>query len=212
MRFSDDLKIILASGSPRRKNLLRQIELNFTVQVSSASEAYDPADDPADIVQTLALKKAQQVADDNKTTDSLVIGADTIVVHEDSILEKPATTLDAQKMLNQLSGDTHQVLTGVALVKNTGPGNKQNSLTFFEMTEVYFCELNEFEIHEYVQSGSPMDKAGGYGIQDHRGSLFVQKITGDYYNVVGFPLHSFYQNLKDFAPELISYSTNDSAS
>lgn len=204
------MNIILASGSPRRKRLLQQINLDFTVQVSNASEAFDPAETPENIVQTLALRKAQRVIEENKDTDTLVIGADTIVVFKGSILEKPASTLEAKNMLKKLSGNTHQVLTGVALVKSFASGNKQKSLTFFEDTDVLFGELEEFEIQEYVQSGSPMDKAGGYGIQDDWGSLFVKNITGDYYNVVGFPLHLFYQKLKEFAPELIPRSINDS--
>lgn len=190
------MKIILASGSPRRKKLLEQIQLEFTVQASGAGEDYDSNDPPSDIVQYLALKKANRVAGGKQ--DVLVIGADTLVVFRDKILEKPAGVNEAVGMLKSLCGETHQVYTGVALVKVGGKGNIEAETTFFERTEVTFGTLDDDEILEYVKSGSPMDKAGGYGIQDDKGCLFIEKINGDYYNVVGFPLHSFYKNMKRF--------------
>ncbi len=204
------MNIILASGSPRRKLLLRQINFNFTVQISTAKEDYDPTKNPAVIVKELALRKAQQVADKYNQTDALIIGADTIVVLENTILEKPATKDEAHEMLTKLSGNTHQVLTGVALIKNVDLGNKQQAFTFVERTDVTFGELDDFEMQEYVQTGSPMDKAGAYGIQDDWGALFVEKINGDYYNVVGFPLHAFYKNMKSFAPEYLPHSIKES--
>ncbi|WP_310684608.1 Maf family protein [Aliifodinibius sp. S!AR15-10] len=204
------MKIILASGSPRRKQLLKQINVDFTVQVSNADEQYDATKEPADIVQMLAMRKAEQVADENDSADVLVIGADTIVVKGQAILEKPETTTDAEEMLLDLSDTTHQVLTGVAIVKSFTAGNKREVLTFFESTDVTFGKLDKFEIREYVASGSPMDKAGAYGIQDDWGALFVKHIKGDFYNVVGLPLHSLYQKLKIFAPELVSISINSS--
>jgi septum formation protein len=204
------VKIILASGSPRRKQLLKQINVDFTVQVSNADERYDASKEPADIVQMLALRKAEQIADENDSSDVLVIGADTIVVKGQTILEKPATTTDAEQMLLDLSNTTHQVLTGVAIVKNFMAGNKREVLTFYESTDVTFGKLEKFEIREYVATGSPMDKAGGYGIQDDWGALFVKQIKGDFYNVVGLPLHALYQKLKVFAPELVSISINSS--
>ncbi|MFH5831823.1 Maf family protein [Halalkalibaculum sp. DA3122] len=202
------MNIILASGSPRRKRLLEQLNLDFEVQASNASETYNPDLPPEEIVQNLALRKARQVAGEHRGSDQLVIGADTIVVFGQSILEKPATLREAEQMLRTLSGNTHQVLTGVALVKTSSPGNKQEILTFFQSTDVVFGELDEIEIQQYVQSGLPMDKAGAYGIQDEGGSLFVKRINGDYYNVVGFPLRLFYQKLKKFAPELLHPGLN----
>lgn len=196
------MKIILASRSPRRKKLLEQIGLPFTVEPSEVSEAYDPDDSPQKIVCELALQKARQVA--RGKTDALIIGADTLVVLDDTILEKPGTTQEAMKILSRLSGSTHQVLTGVALLKTEKKGNIDAVNTFFERTDVTFAKLTEDEIHKYVETGSPMDKAGAYGIQDDHGALFVKEIKGDYYNVVGFPLHSFYTILKQFAPELIA--------
>lgn len=190
------MNIILASGSPRRKKLLDQIQLDFSVQSSDVSEEFDTTLAPQDIVQNLALRKGRQVAAGKK--DALVIGADTLVVFKGNILEKPSTRNEAVKMLQTLSGETHQVYTGVALIKVGRTGNIQGTTTFFEQTDVTFGHIDNDEINEYVNSGSPMDKAGGYGIQDDKGCLFVEKINGDYYNVVGFPLHSFYHKMKHF--------------
>ena len=203
------MRIILASGSPRREKLLQQINLDFSVHVSDASEDYDPRDDPPEIVKKLALRKAMQVAAEYQEEPVMVIGADTIVVYENEILEKPVNAAEAHEMLQKLSNTVHQVLTGVAVVKSDKPGKKNDVLTFVECTDVTFGVLDEDKIREYVQTGDPMDKAGGYGIQDDWGSIFVRKINGDYYNVVGFPLHSFYHKLKEFAPELVPRSIKD---
>ncbi|MDZ7694213.1 MAG: Maf family protein [Balneolaceae bacterium] len=172
------MKVILASGSPRRKKLLEQINLNFEVQVSNASEDYKQDQEPSNIVQELALRKAEQIAGhgQNATQDLLVIGADTLVVFDNEILEKPATEEEACVMLEKLANSHHEVLTGVALIKKYVDGNKTNVLTFVEKTMVIFGDIEKSEIHEYVQSGSPMDKAGGYGIQDDWGSVFVKKL------------------------------------
>ena len=195
--------IILASGSPRRKKLLNQVGLSFDVQVSSVDEDFNTNQSPEDIVQELALRKAKDIA--RNTAEALVIGADTIVVFEDKILEKPAGESEAEQMLRRLSGTVHQVYTGVALVKVDDKHNIIDKRTFFECTNVFFGDLNPNYITEYVQSGSPMDKAGGYGIQDDFGAIFVKRIEGDYYNVVGFPLHSFYNVMETFAPEYIPH-------
>ena len=196
------MNIILASASPRRKELLSRIGLPFTAEASSASEAYDSNSSPAGIVRELAQRKARQVA--RGKHDALVIGADTIVLFQGLLLEKPSNFDDAFRMLRRLNDNTHEVLTGVALIKVDDEGNIAGETTFYERTEVTFGKLEEDEIRKYVESGSPMDKAGGYGIQDNWGALFVKKINGDYYNVVGFPLHSFYDALKRFAPELVA--------
>jgi len=156
---------------------------------------------PAKIVQQLAMRKAKDIA--LQSRDALVIGADTIVVFRNQILEKPVDSSDAEQMLQQLSGQTHQVFTGVALCKVNTSHNITESTTFVESTDVIFGDLNPRDIEAYVAGGSPMDKAGGYGIQDDFGAIFVRRIEGDYYNVVGFPLHSFYNMMKSFAPEII---------
>lgn len=194
-------KTVLASGSPRRKKLLQQINLPFDVQVSSVDETFDPDLPASRIVQQLALRKARDIA--QKNTDALIIGADTIVVFEDEILEKPADNPEARQMLQQLSGKTHQVQTGVALCKVGLSHNITDTLTFVEKTDVTFGNLDSRDIKTYVAGGSPMDKAGGYGIQDDFGAIFVKRIEGDYYNVVGFPLHRFYNIMKSFAPEFL---------
>lgn len=193
--------IILASASPRRKKLLQQINLSFTVHPSSVDESYDPALSPGEIVTELALRKARDVAP--QYSNALIIGADTIVTFNKQILEKPKDPQEAQEMLHQLSDNVHQVLTGVALCKVDSSNNISNSLTFVERTNVKFGNLNSDDIKKYARGGSPLDKAGGYGIQDDFGAVFVKRIEGDYYNVVGFPLHSFYNALHSFAPEIL---------
>ncbi len=199
--------IILASASPRRKKLLELINLPFEVIPSPVGEAFDPNLSPAEIVETLALRKAKDVA--SGKAGKLVIGADTIVVFEEEILEKPESPEHAVEMLQRLSGDTHQVFTGVALVKTGSEGNIQEICTFAERTDVVFGELDPEDIKGYVDSGSPMDKAGAYGIQDDLGALFVKGIEGDYYTVVGFPLYAFYQKMKQFAPEYLHESKQE---
>jgi len=194
--------IILASASPRRKKLLQQVNLDFQVHPSSVDESYNPELSPDKIVCQLALRKANEVAP--KYPNALVIGADTIVTFKDDILEKPATTDEAANMLQRLSGQTHQVYTGVALCKTDEANNILDRSTFFEITNVTFGDLNPTDIDAYIAGGSPMDKAGGYGIQDDFGAIFVKRIEGDYNNVVGFPLYSFYNTVRKFAPRALS--------
>lgn len=193
--------IILASGSPRRKKLLRQINLPFRVEVSHAEEDYDSSLPASDIVQLLARRKAETIAGHHN--HALIIGADTIVVHRNNILEKPADAAEARSMLQQLSDERHIVYTGVALCKIDGPHNRQIR-TFAEQTEVTFGQLHSEDIRHYVESGNPMDKAGAYGIQDDYGALFVKKIYGDYNTVIGLPLHALYQHLQSFAPSFLA--------
>ena len=193
--------IILASGSPRRKKLLQQIGFSFDVEVSSVDESYGPGLSGTEVVRLLAERKARDIAQQQQ--DALVIGADTIVVFRDQILEKPGTPSEAVQMLHRLSNQTHQVLTGVTLCKVDYQQNILDISTFVESTDVRFGELHPDDINRYVAGGSPMDKAGSYGIQDDFGAIFVQHIKGDYYNVVGFPLHRFYNEMHRFAPEFL---------
>jgi septum formation protein len=193
--------LILASGSPRRKKLLEQFNRPFQVHSSSADEHYDAGETPDTIVQTLALRKAADVAQHHH--GSVIIGADTIVVHRAAILEKPESPEHAFAMLERLSNDTHQVFTGVSLIKTDKKGTIINKKTFYEITAVTFGMLEKSEIQQYIAGGRPMDKAGGYGIQDDRGAFFVKRIEGDYYNVVGLPLFALHNQLKSFAPELL---------
>lgn len=193
--------IILASQSPRRRKLLEQIKLDFIIEPSSCDESINADEDPPAIVQTLALRKAEDVAENKR--NALIIGADTIVVFNNQILGKPFSKKEAKNMLHTLGGSRHKVLTGVALVKTDPKENILKKETFVEETEVFFGHLTETEVEAYVAGGSPMDKAGGYGIQDDWGALFVERIEGDYNNVVGLPLYALYQHIKSFAPEVL---------
>jgi septum formation protein len=188
--------IILASQSPRRAHLLNQIGLTFIIQPSSVPEVIDPAESSEENVMRLALLKANEVA--SRCDDGIVIGSDTIVVIDGMVLGKPESKDHAIAMLNQLSGRTHSVYTGFALVDVT----TKKSYIAHERTEVTFRTLTLNEITQYVDSGSPMDKAGSYGIQDDFGAVFVEKISGDYYTVVGFPLSKFYTAFIAFARNL----------
>ena len=192
--------LILASGSPRRQALLEYLSIPFAIQPSTVSEDITGSPSPPAVVRELALRKADDIAANNK--GAITIGADTIVVHNEHILGKPETPQEAQKRLRSLSNSTHQVLTGVALVKTNRSSRKVAQQTFFKSTSVTFGQPDETEIDAYVASGQPMDKAGAYGIQDNWGAIFVKGIEGDYYNIVGLPIHTLYHQLKDFAPEL----------
>lgn len=180
-------KLILASNSPRRKELLQQIGLEFQVRVSDAQEVITKTD-PGEVVEELAKIKAKTVAD-QLSGDELVIGADTVVVLEGEILGKPRDRQDAFAMLSRLQGNTHQVYTGVALI------SKEETQVFYEMTEVTMYEMNQEEIRSYIETGEPMDKAGAYGIQG-KAAAYVKGILGDYNNVVGLPLAQVYQKIK----------------
>lgn len=193
--------IVLASQSPRRKKLLDLLNLKFSIEPSSCDETYGNNEHPSDIVQNLALRKATDVSKGKPS--SLIIGADTLVVFKNMILGKPNSAEEAGKMLAKLSENKHEVLTGVALIKTDQQGNIGQKETFVEETIVQFGTLGAEEIENYVQNGSPMDKAGSYGIQDDWGATFVKRIEGDYYNVVGLPLYALYQHLKEFAPEVL---------
>jgi septum formation protein len=172
-------RLILASGSPRRKELLEMANLPFEILASDIQERVPENATPEEIVQSLAYQKAKAIAD--MESDAYVLGADTIVVYNGLILGKPKTEQDAFETLKMLSGHTHEVLTGVAILSS------RQKMTFYERTKVTFWELTDEEILNYIASGEPMDKAGSYGIQG-RGSLFVKRIEGDYFSVVGLPI------------------------
>lgn len=188
------MEIILASGSPRRKELMGILGHPFTVRVSDADEQTDPALPPYFIVEQLSLLKASAVASEVKGEgkEAIVIGADTVVVFKDAILTKPVDAQEAKAMLLSLSGNWHSVLTGVT-VMNT---KNAKSETFYVETKVHFIALTEEQIDAYVKTGEPLDKAGAYGIQG-KGGLFVDKIDGDYFNVVGLPMCKLAEVLKN---------------
>ena len=182
-------EIILASASPRRKELLSTAGIEFTVKVADVEEKIDDGLTPAEVVRSLALQKAQAVAD--KNPEAIVIGADTIVVLDDVILGKPQSEENAVEMLTSLSGRCHTVYTGVALIK----GDKVRN--FCEATQVEFYDLTKEDFDAYVATKDCMDKAGAYGIQTN-GCVLIRKIDGDYFNVVGLPVSKVYRELRDF--------------
>ena len=187
--IKSDLPIYLASKSPRRRKLLKQINLKFKSFSVDINEVIRNKEKPHHNVQRLAsekMDKAKEFVD-----EGIIITADTIVVLEGKIIGKPKNKADAKKMLKKLSGKVHTVYTGYSIF-NT---QKRNSITDYEKTLVEFRKLAEYEIDEYIKTGSPMDKAGAYGIQDDFGAVFIKKITGCYYNVVGLPLTKVYQSL-----------------
>lgn len=175
-------KIVLASASPRRRELLEMLKLRFDVIPDNSPEDKKTATTPDEVVCELAKSKGLNVIS-KINYEAIVISADTIVAVDNQILGKPACEEEARKMLTMLSDRTHEVFTGV-FVADSKSGKK---ISFYEKTEVKFKKLTEEEISEYIKTGEPMDKAGGYGIQN-LGALFVEKINGDYFNVVGLPI------------------------
>ncbi len=184
-------QIILASQSPRRRELLGRFCKEFIIRCDDAEETKIIGENPEDMVMRLALTKAKNVAEKSRE-EALVIGADTVVVLENKVLGKPKNVEDARRMLRALSNREHTVLTGVAVL------DKENGkeCAVVESTKVSFRELTEEEIDTYIRSGEPMDKAGAYGIQE-LGSLFIEGIKGDYFNVVGLPVCRLGKLLKE---------------
>lgn len=194
------MRIILASGSPRRRELLEQIGLEFEIMVSHTEEESN-IKSPEKLVEALSRQKAEAVfAMLPVKEEVLVIGADTVVARKGSVLGKPKSRKAAVKMLSKLSGKAHQVYTGVTLLyrpEGTDSPAKVQRKTFYEMTKVRFFSLTEEEIEAYVETGDPMDKAGAYGIQGIF-AKYVQGIEGDYNNVVGLPVGRLYQEAKEW--------------
>lgn len=198
--------LVLASKSPRRIDLLKQIGLTPKVIPAHIPEDFNQSLSAVDNAIHLSLEKAKGVV--AQCEDALIIGADTIVVLGDTLLAKPEDGADAKRMLRMLSGRTHTVITGFTLLDSSSGRFVSDS----ESTAVTFRYLPDEEIDEYVASGSPMDKAGAYGIQDDYGAVFVTRIEGCFYNVVGFPLSKFYLTLEEFQKHLKeqrTYAEND---
>ena len=186
--------IILGSASPRRRELLAQIGADFTVRVSGKEEIYHSTV-PEEIVKELALMKAENVAEELRADrDMIVLGADTIVVLDDAILGKPKDEEEAFRMIHSLQGRTHEVYTGVAVL-DFGKEGKKSVVNHAVGTKVFVHAMSDEEIRGYIATGEPMDKAGGYGIQG-RFAPYIDRIEGDYYNVVGLPVSYVYQVLK----------------
>ena len=189
------MNIILASGSPRRKELLEQIGLKFEVIPAKGKEIMTKTV-PSEIVCELALQKAEEVAAAAGVADQIVIGADTVVCLDGRVMGKPLDRADAVRMLESLQGRKHSVYTGVAvLVKR--PGREMVRHTFFCETKVEIYPMERRDIEKYADTGDPLDKAGAYGIQG-RFAAWVKSIEGDYNNVVGLPVSALWQVLKDY--------------
>ena len=188
------MQLILASASPRRKELLSLFHIPFVIRVADIDETMDPDKSPCDEVARVSRMKALAVSHGE---DDVVIAADTIVVCQDKVLGKPHSEDEARAMLELLSGRDHQVMTGCTVLR----GDRVE--TFTEVTDLHFRPLRQEEIDAYVQSGEPMDKAGAYGIQGGA-ALFCQRLVGDYYNVMGLPVCRLGEVLRTVAPELFS--------
>lgn len=187
------MEVILASQSPRRKELMGLFHIPFVIRISDADETMDPTLSAAEAVAQVSRRKAEAVT---RGTDDVVIAADTIVVCAGEILGKPKDEADASRMLHLLSGRDHQVMTGMTLLR----GNKR--LTHTEITDIHFRQLSDREIDAYIRTGEPMDKAGSYGIQGGA-ALFADRMHGDYYNVMGLPVCRLGQLLREIAPEIM---------
>ncbi len=179
--------LILASSSPRRKELLEELQISFVISSSNVDESFDPSLSPEEIVIDLAERKVEAIYLNNQ--HSFILGADTVVCLDGVILGKPTSREDASRMLSELSGKTHSVYTGVAIMANG------ICSTFYEKTDVLFWELTDEEIHDYLDTGEPFDKAGAYGIQGV-GRTLVKEIKGDYFTVVGLPISRTVRELK----------------
>lgn len=183
------LPIYLASKSPRRRKLLRQINLKFKVIDLHFHEKMNNGEHPVFLVKRLSIEKLNAAL--LKIKRGIIITADTIVVIDNHILGKPKSKSDARRILKKLSGRTHFVYTGYSIF-NT---ESSKMITDFEKTAVTFRKLSDTEIDDYIATGSPMDKAGAYGIQDDFGAVFIERIDGCYYNVVGLPLAKLYHSM-----------------
>ena len=184
-----NLAIYLASKSPRRKKLLEQVSLTFKVLPVETPELFRMGEKPVNVVRRIALEKME--AAKKIVQEGIIITADTIVVIHGKIIGKPVDKHDAVRMLKKLSGNTHIVYTGFSVYNSVN----QKIITDYQKTYVTFRKLNVNEIKDYVETGSPLDKAGAYGIQDDYGAVFIKKINGCYYNVVGLPLTKVFQTL-----------------
>lgn len=191
MAFELKYKLILASQSPRRKELLSKLGLEFSQQALNADESY-PADIPSEKVAEYLSRKKAAVYLSKLEEDEILITSDTTVLLDDQILNKAAGAEEAKQMLQALSGKSHQVISGVCL------SSKEKAISFSVSTKVFFKDLLESEIDFYIEHYRPFDKAGAYGIQEWIGMIGVEKIEGSYYNVMGLPLKELWEELRKF--------------
>ncbi|MDP3724196.1 MAG: nucleoside triphosphate pyrophosphatase [bacterium] len=191
-------QLVLASSSPRRKMLLQQLQIPFVVDPSNIDEENIRAKNPRSLVQKLSRAKAEEVA--KRHTNAIILAADTVVVAENKIWSKPETKMVARRMLKTLSGTSHEVLTGFTLIDT----DTNKTVTNVVASTVWMRKLTDSDIDAYVQTGEPLDKAGAYGLQD-RGGALVQRVEGDYFNVVGLPLIHVIDALRTFGVSIYDY-------
>lgn len=191
-------QVILASGSPRRKELLELIGVEFNI-ITSNKEEIITSTNPEEVVKELSMMKAEDVAE-SVSGPAVILGADTVVAHGGRILGKPKDAEDAVNMIHSFAGDDHYVYTGVCIIRKEADGTEKK-ISFAEGTRVTVYPMTEEEIKRYVASGEPMDKAGAYAIQGLF-APYIKGIEGDYYNIVGFPIAGIYQRLKEEGIEL----------
>ena len=191
-----DKKIILASSSDRRKELLTRLGIKYTAMPSKIDEDGYDYEHPDKLVQELSLAKASNVA--NVVENALIIAADSVVAHDNKILGKTEDEEDAKRMLQLLENDKHEVFTGLALIS----ADDEMHFLDYDVTEVFMRKVEKEEIERYIKTGEPMDKAGSYGIQG-KGGIFVNKIVGSYFTVMGLPIHLLSMALKSFSIEII---------
>jgi septum formation protein len=183
-------KIILASGSPRRKQILADAGFTFEVEVRPTDEAFDPTMQPELVPEFLSKQKVDQFTEYGQ--DYIILGSDTVVIIDNQILNKPQSKDEAITMLTKLSGKTHKVVTGVSVKMG------KEIQSFSDITRVHFSELSNAEIDFYIDQYKPFDKAGAYGVQDFIGMVGIDKIEGSFYTVMGLPIHKVYQHLKPY--------------
>ncbi len=193
--FAKPQGLILASASPRRSSLLSRLGFKFEIVPADVDESVRENETPGQYVDRISDLKCRTISENRP--EALVLAADTSVIFNNQIIGKPTSRENAIEILSMLSGNSHTVITGMSLRH----ANSGRSITQREETVVQFGKMDSDEIGNYVDTGSPMDKAGGYGIQDDIGSLFIDSIDGDYYNVVGLPLRRLYLCLKESFPD-----------
>ncbi len=187
----DPYRIILASQSPRRHELLTGLDIEFEVRSRDVDESY-PKEIKAEDVPTFLAEKKADAFHDILDRETIIITADTIVIKDDQILEKPLSVNDAKSMITKLSGSTHTVVTGVCIQ------SRKEKVIFSDSTKVHFSTLSAEEIQYYVHRYQPFDKAGAYGVQEWIGYIGIERLEGSYYNVMGLPVHKVYAALKKF--------------
>lgn len=187
-------RFILASASPRRRELLKQIGVTFEVMPAKGEEVITERQ-PEQVVMELSRQKAEEIASGIQEEHVIILGADTVVVYDGKILGKPKDETDAGRMLSMLSGNTHSVYTGVTVIVIRDGESQSHS--FYEETKVTMYPMTDAQISAYIRTGEPMDKAGAYGIQG-KGAVFIEKIDGDYNNVVGLPLAKIFHKIEEF--------------